>query len=250
MLELTHVEKAFNEVRATSDVTLAVDPTPHVLGLIGPNGAGKTTLVNLCTGYARPDSGTITFRGEDIAGRRPHELAALGLARTYQNMRLFSGMTVRENVSTGRHLHDASRRLAVLRPRGRRRDEVVETILERLRLGELADSVVDELSYGQRRRVEIGRALATECSMLVLDEPVAGMTVQEADEIGDFLRELVAEGVHVLLVEHNIALVTRICDDVAVLNWGRLIARGPARDIWNLDEVRTAYIGARREVPS
>jgi len=247
VLELEGIVKTFRGVKAIDGVTLKV-PERGVFGLIGPNGAGKTTLVNLITGYLTPDEGRITFDGHDVVGLAPHKLAALGVARTYQNLRLFEGSTVRENVMIGRHLAASSGGLARFRPRWRKAaDPVTEELLGRLGLAELADLQVDELSYGLRRRVEIARALATDCKTLLLDEPTAGMTAAEADGIGQLMRELAEQGVTVVLVEHNIRLVTATCDQMAVLDWGKVIAQGPPAEVWALDAVQVAYVGKRRD---
>lgn len=241
MLALRDIRKSFRGVNAIDGVSLDI-PDRGVFGLVGPNGAGKTTLVNLVTGYLRPDAGTISYRDEDVVGLAPHKLAARGVARTYQNLRLFEGSTVRENVLIGRHMAVAARR-----GRRRRRDDLAEQLVARLGLEPYADVEVDELSYGLRRRVEIARALATECTTLLLDEPTAGMTASEAGEIGALMRSLGEQGVSVLLVEHNIKLVTQTCDRIAVLDFGRVIAEGPPAEVWEQEAVRTAYIGKRRE---
>jgi branched-chain amino acid transport system ATP-binding protein len=243
VLELSGVVKSFNGVKAIDGVSLRV-PERGVFGLIGPNGAGKTTLVNLVTGYLDPDAGDITFGGRSVVGLAPHKLAAAGVARTYQNIRLFEGSTVRENVRIGRHLAASKRRR--LRPGRRSADPVIDELLERLGLAELAGLQVDELSYGLRRRVEIARALATECTTLLLDEPTAGMTAAEADGIGRLMRDLAEHGVTVVLVEHNIRLVTATCDEMAVLDWGQVIAQGPPAEVWELEAVQVAYVGKRR----
>jgi branched-chain amino acid transport system ATP-binding protein len=249
MLELHDVLKTFRGVTAIDGVSLSV-PERGIFGLIGPNGAGKTTLVNLITGYLEPDSGDITFGGASVVRMPPHRLAAAGVARTYQNLRLFEGSTVRENVMIGRHLASSAQRGSFLRrgPGRRSKDPRTEELLERLRLAELAGSQVDELSYGVRRRVEIARALATDCRMLLLDEPTAGMTAAEAEGIAQLMRDLAGQGITVLLVEHNIRLVTATCDRIAVLDWGKVIAQGPPADVWALEAVQVAYVGKRREV--
>jgi branched-chain amino acid transport system ATP-binding protein len=249
VLELQDVVKTFNGVTAIDGVSLAV-PDRGVFGLIGPNGAGKTTLVNLITGYLVPDEGEIRFGDRNVIGLAPHKLAAAGVARTYQNLRLFRGSTVRENVLIGRHLASSARRGGGFgRGRaGRGSDPKPDELLERLGLAPYADLQVDELSYGLRRRVEIARALATDCTTLLLDEPTAGMTTAEANGIGELIRDLARHGVTVLLVEHNIRLVTETCDRIAVLDWGKVIAEGAPAEVWALEAVQVAYVGKRREV--
>lgn len=248
LLSMCKVEKAFLGVKALDGVSLDV-PEGVVFGLIGPNGAGKTTLVNVISGYLRPDKGTITFRGRDIVGLKPHRLAAIGLARTYQNLRLFEHSTVLENVLIGRHQrYSANPWEALIRRRFDRsqRSSAVD-LLERVGMEQHRDVDVGELPYGLRRRVEIARALATEPSLLLMDEPAAGMTRAEGDEIGRLMTAIRDQGVTVFLVEHNVRLVTEVCDEVAVLDWGRRIAQGQPEAVWADPEVRTAYLGNRRE---
>jgi ABC-type branched-subunit amino acid transport system ATPase component len=248
MLELRDVVKTFHGVTAIDGVTLSV-PERGVFGLIGPNGAGKTTLVNLITGYLLPDAGDISFRGRSVIGMPPHRLAAAGVARTYQNLRLFETSSVRENVLIGCHLAASSGQW-FRRGRAQELERRADELIERLGLVEHAADPVDELSYGLRRRVEIARALATECTLLLLDEPTAGMTAAEANGIARLIRHLAEQGVTVLLVEHNIRLVTETCDRIAVLDWGKVIAQGPPAEVWALEAVQTAYVGKRREAAS
>jgi len=245
LLELDDVSKDFGAVRAVDRVTLDAR-RGEVLGLIGPNGAGKTTLVNLISAYLAPSTGTITFDGETVAGLRPHQLARRGIARTYQNLRLFEESTVLDNVLIGRHLSFEGKPWQL--GRRRHREEATQRVaasglVERLRLGEVADARVSELSYGVRRRVEIARALATEPALLLLDEPTAGMTRTESDEIGGLIGELRGQGMTVLLVDHNVRLVTEVCDRVVVLDWGAVIAVDTPDAVWDDQRVRDAYLG-------
>lgn len=247
LLELTGVGKSFGAVRAVDDVTLSAEPQ-EVLGLIGPNGAGKTTLVNLVSAYFSPSEGQITFGGTSVRGLRPHQLAIRGIARTYQNLRLFDESTVLDNVLIGRHLAFGKRPRMTVLGRGAQRDEraAAGELIERLGLGELAAERVSELSYGVRRRVEIARALAIEPSLLLLDEPTAGMTRTESDDIGRLVGDLRDGGMTVLLVDHNVRLVSEVCDRVAVLDWGRLVTVGAPAAVWSDQRVRDAYLGTRQ----
>jgi branched-chain amino acid transport system ATP-binding protein len=240
-IEVDHVGRRFGGVVAVDDVSFALQPG-SVTGLIGPNGAGKTTLLNLITGFFKPTTGRIRIDGQDLTGRRPHVVAGAGVARTYQNLLLLDEETVVENVRIGRHLVDARRRRRGSRT-GPSSATVVDQLVDELGLAQVAGEVVAGLPYGLRRRVEIARALATEPSVLILDEPTAGMTRDESDDIAGVVRQLQAQGRTVLLVEHNVRLVRAICDEVLVLEWGRLIARESAERVWDLEAVRHAYLG-------
>lgn len=249
LLDVVSVSKAFGGVAAITDTTIAVKHG-EIFGLIGPNGAGKTTLVNLITAYLRPDHGRIVFGDHELVGQRPHRLARLGIARTYQNLQLFEGSTVLENVIIGRHLAFTGRvwQLGLRRHREERAQHAAAlALVERLGLADVADASPAELSYGMRRRVEIARALATEPKLLLLDEPTAGMTRSESDEIGGLLREINTEGITIVLVDHNVRLITAVCHRVAVLDWGRLLALGDARTIFDDERVVAAYLGRKRE---
>lgn len=249
ILDVVSVSKGFGGVAAVSDVTVGVE-RGEIFGLIGPNGAGKTTLVNLITAYLRPDHGRIQLGDHELVGQRPHRLARLGIARTYQNLQLFEGSTVLENVIIGRHLAFGGRlwQLGLRRHREERSQHAASlALIERLGLADVADASPAELSYGMRRRVEIARALATEPKLLLLDEPTAGMTRTESDEIGELLQAINAEGTTVVLVDHNVRLITAVCHRVAVLDWGRLLALGEARTIFEDERVVAAYLGRKRE---
>jgi branched-chain amino acid transport system ATP-binding protein len=241
-IEVDHVGRRFGGVVAVDDVSFALQ-TGSVTGLIGPNGAGKTTLLNLITGFFAPTTGQIRIAGRDVTGKRPHVVAGAGVARTYQNLLLLDEETVTENIRIGRHLVDSRRRRRD-RPAGAESSAaVVARLVDELGLADVAGEPVAGLPYGLRRRVEIARALATEPSVLILDEPTAGMTRDESDDIAQVVRQLQAQGRTVLLVEHNVRLVRAICDEVLVLEWGRLIARESAERVWDLEAVRHAYLG-------
>jgi branched-chain amino acid transport system ATP-binding protein len=248
MLALNNVLRAFGGVRAVDDASFTVE-RGEVHGLIGPNGAGKTTLLNLISGFIAPTSGTISFEGRSVGGLAPQRLAALGISRTYQNIRLFSGLTALDNVVVGHHLQRTSpfwRRLFLL-PSARREEAAARTKalegLERVGLRERALTTAATLSYGEQRRVEIARALGAGPKLLLLDEPTAGMNPAEAAEVARLVREVAREGRSVLLVEHNVRLVMELCDRITVLNFGKVIARGTPLEVARDPAVIAAYLG-------
>lgn len=248
LLELAGVGKNFGGVAAVSEMSLAVRPGT-VAGLMGPNGAGKTTLINLITGLLAADSGSIRLAGSEIRGLPAHEIAAHGIARTYQNVRLFSGMTVLEQVMAGCYIRRGTTLWASFLglPRARAQQKAVEShareLLERVHMGHRAGVLAETLSYGEQRRVEIARALGTGPKLLLLDEPTAGMNAQESTEIGDLTHQLRDGGLTVLMVEHNVRLVKEYCDQVTVMNFGRLLARGTPQECVEHPEVQAAYFG-------
>ncbi len=248
LLSVDHVSRHFGGVVAVSDAAFEIEPG-IVFGLIGPNGAGKTTVVNLITGYFAPTAGAIIFDGGSVAGVSPFKLAARGLARTFQNLQLFEGVTVLENVLIGRHLAFRGKRWQLLGTRSR--EEKTQRafaldLLKQLNLESLADADASSLPYGVRRRVEIARALAVEPKLLLLDEPTAGMTRKESDDIGELIKSVNATGVTVLLVDHNVRLVTAVCDRVAVMDWGETIVEGEPAAVWRDQRVKDAYLGTGR----
>jgi branched-chain amino acid transport system ATP-binding protein len=220
-----------------------------VAGLMGPNGAGKTTLVNLISGLLPADAGAIRFEGEELQRLPAHEIAARGIARTYQNVRLFSGMTVLEQVMAGCYVRRGTSMWASFLglPAARAAQAEVERhareLLERVRMAHRADVLAETLSYGEQRRVEIARALGTSPRLLLLDEPTAGMNAQESSEIGQLAHSLRGGGLTVLMVEHNVRLVKDFCDHVTVMNFGRLLAQGTPAECMAHPEVLAAYFG-------
>jgi ABC-type branched-subunit amino acid transport system ATPase component len=247
-LVLSRVSRAFGGVRAVDSATFAVEKG-EVHGLIGPNGAGKTTLLNLISGLIKPTSGEISLDGARLDGLPAHRIAAHGVSRTYQNIRLFSGLSAAGNVVVGQHL----RRRAPLWPRllllpSARREErealqSAEVLLARVGLRERARERAVNLSYGEQRRVEIARALASQPRVLLLDEPTAGMSAPEADAVARLVREVAREGRAVLLIEHNVKLVMALCDRITVLNFGQVIAAGPPLQVARDPAVIDAYLG-------
>jgi ABC-type branched-subunit amino acid transport system ATPase component len=231
LLELAGVSKRFGGVSALRTVDLRVH-RGEIASVIGPNGAGKTTLFNVITGAFAPDSGSIHLEGHPIAGLPPHQIVRRGLTRTFQNIRLFHSMTVREHLAVAR---GAQRRHAA--------QSAPEALLARLGLEGLAGRRAAELSYGEQRRVEIGRALACGPQLLLLDEPVAGMSRPESDALALLLRQLRDEGLSILLIEHDMRFVMGLCDRVSVLDFGTLIASGPPAQVQADARVLAAYLG-------
>jgi branched-chain amino acid transport system ATP-binding protein len=250
-LRVDAVSVSFEGLHALDGVTLVVDPG-EVVGVIGPNGAGKTTLFNVICGFVRADSGSIEWRGESLAGVRPHNLVRLGIARTVQGVRLFPRMTALENVMVGGgHLHRAGIAFALLGlPRADRADRALrEAALEALdRFGarEAADERADSLPYGVQKRVALARALVGKPDLLMLDEPAGGLGADDLAELADGIRELRGE-MSVMLVEHRMDLVMSVCDRVAVLDSGRLIATGSPEEVRTNPAVLEAYLGTDDE---
>ncbi len=250
LLALDGVRKSFGGVTAVADLSFSVREGA-VAGLMGPNGAGKTTVINLISGLLHPDTGTIRIAATDIAHAPPHEIAATGLARTYQNVRLIAGMTALEQVLAGRYLRrDTSLLASILhlpaaRTAMRAARDHARALLARVGMDHRADTLAETLSYGEQRRVEIARALAAEPRLLLLDEPTAGMNAAESAEIGRLVHALRDGGLTVLMVEHNMKLVADFCDHVVVMNFGRKIAEGTAAECIGDPAVQEAYFGRR-----
>ena len=248
LLEIRNIEKRFGGVSALADVSLGIE-RGEIYGLIGPNGAGKTTLFNVLTGLYVPDRGEFEFDGASLVGLKPNRVAECGIARTFQNIRLFGNMTAKENVMVGRHVRTKAGALgAVLRTRRTRLEE--EAIRQRSRelldyvgIGRYGDIVARNLSYGDQRRLEIARALATEPRLLALDEPAAGMNATETAQLRGLLETIRSDGVTVLLIEHDVKLVMGLCDRVAVLDYGKKIAEGEPALVRADSEVIRAYLG-------
>ena len=252
LLDVDAAQKHFGGVAAVSEFSMTVMRS-SVTGLMGPNGAGKTTLVNLISGLLHADSGSIRFEGQSIQALPAHEIAALGIARTYQNVRLFAGMTVLEQVMAGSFMRrEASLWASFLglpKASARRRQLQTEAmaLLERVNLVHRAHVLAETLSYGEQRRVEIARALATQPRLLLLDEPTAGMNAQESAGIGELTHRLRDDGLTVLMVEHNVRLVRDFCDRVTVMNFGRLLVSGTPVECIEHPDVQAAYFGKRAD---
>lgn len=249
LLDVAHLGKTFGGLQAVSDVSFTVDPK-KIKAVIGPNGAGKTTLFNLITGTLAPSAGTVQFNGRDITGWKPHRIAARGVARTFQNIKLFAGMSVLENVMVGRHVRSRGGFLASMlrlpwigtEERAIRRDAMER--LELLGIDHLAEADATSLAFGQQRAVELARALALEPELLLLDEPAAGLNIYETAEIGRLIASIRAElGITVLLVEHDMSLVMDISDEIVVLSFGKKIAEDVPEAIQRNDEVIKVYLG-------
>jgi branched-chain amino acid transport system ATP-binding protein len=248
MLTVERLTRRFGGLTAVSDVSFEV-PDRRVTALIGPNGAGKTTLFNTISGVFPPHEGRVRFDGTDITGWPAHRITKLGLGRTFQNVQLFPNLNALENVAVARYCRHASGLVDALlwrrRDRAERRERRAraEDLLESVGLGDKRLRMPGELPYGDQRRLEIARALATEPTLLILDEPTAGMVAREAEEIVALMRRLCASGITLLLIEHNMNVVMSVSDKIVVLNFGSKIAEGTAAEIERNPDVIEAYLG-------
>jgi len=248
MLVIQNIKKHFGGLSALDGVSFAVPPGT-ITSMIGPNGAGKTTLFNTISGFLRPTEGVIRFKGRDITGWSPHRIASIGLGRTFQNVQLFANLNALENVMAARFCRTRSSFLESLlflpRDRGDRRQsrEEAEALLEWVGIAERRFLMPRELPYGDQRRLEIARTLAMEPDLLMLDEPTAGMSHLEAQDLMELIGRLKERGKTILLIEHNMNVVMSISDTVVVLNFGQKIAAGTAVDVQANPEVIEAYLG-------
>ena len=248
LLEVSALSRSFGGLQAVSDVSFNVEEG-SIKSVIGPTGAGKTTLFNLISGFLRPDRGEVTFRGTAMGGRKPHQVAARRLSRTFQHIQLFPHMSVLENVMMGRHIHTGAGFIAgMLRlpwslQETRRNMEKCREVLDLLDLGRLAGKEATSLAYGQQRVVELARALASEPLLLLLDEPAAGLNMRETADMSDLIVRIREMGVTVLIVEHDMSLVMGISDEIMVLSYGSKIAEDTPRGIQKNSEVIRVYLG-------
>jgi len=248
LLVVERLTRSFGGVRAVQDLSFTL-PAGGIHSIIGPNGAGKTTLFNLVTGVLRPTGGSIRFKGEEIAGLPPERLAARGISRTFQNLQIFFNMSVVDNVLIGSHLRldrnvlHALFRLPALRRVERQARRDAEALLERVGLTDWCEAPADSLPYGALKRLEIARALASRPELLLLDEPAAGCNEKETAEIEALLKSLLADGITIVLVEHDMRLVMNISDHIIVLDHGQMLAEGRAREVRNDPAVIEAYLG-------
>ena len=249
LLQTTAVNKQFGGLAAVTDLNVRVDEG-EVVGLIGPNGAGKTTSFNLITGVYTPTSGTVTFAGQDITGMQPHRIAKLGIARTFQNIRLFREMSVIENVMVAQHMRmganliEATLRLPSYLRKERQQIERARELLNEVGLLPYADARSTSLPYGKQRRLEIARALATDPKLLFLDEPAAGLNPKETQEVDALVRRIADAGVTVVLVEHDMKMVMNLSERILVLDYGKKLAEGNRDEIRRNPDVIAAYLGA------
>jgi branched-chain amino acid transport system ATP-binding protein len=252
-LSIEGVAKRFGGVRAVDDVSIDV-PRGKILAVIGPNGAGKTSLLNMVSGFYRPDSGRITFEGRDITRFTPSRIAELGFARTFQNIALFKGMTVLDNLMLGRHVRMRSGVIGSFIYWGMaQREEIahreyIEDLIEFLKLQDLRKQPAGALSYGLQKRVELGRALALDPKVLLLDEPMGGMNQEEKEDMARYVLDVNDErDTTIILIEHDMGVVMDISDRVAVLDQGRKIAEGTPDEVQRNPDVIRAYLGAKRD---
>jgi len=252
-LEIREVSKAFGGVQAVTRVTLDV-PRGEILSVIGPNGAGKTTLLNMINGFYHPDSGRIVLEETDVTDHHPNAIAALGVARTFQNIALFRGMTVLDNLMLGRHVHMKAGVVSSFLYWGlAQKEEVahrkrVEDLIDFLKIQDLRRRPTGSLPYGLQKRVELGRALALDPKILLLDEPMGGMNQEEKEDMARFILDVNEEwGTTIILIEHDMGVVMDISDRVAVLDMGQKIAEGKPNEVRSNPTVIRAYLGEKRD---
>ena len=252
ILECRDLERSFGGLKALKGVTFGIEKG-EIFGLVGPNGSGKTTIVNAITGFYPPDRGQIIFEGKDITGIRPHQVAPLGITRTFQNLALFRGMSVLDNILMGRHTHTRPSALASLfywvwaEPEEIRQRELVEDTIDFLQLQDVRDLPIEVVPLGLQKRIELARALVSEPRLLILDEPMAGMNQEEKEYMARFILDAREErGLTVLLIEHHMDVVSALCDRMTVLSYGEQIASGTPAEALSNPAVIEAYLGTKR----
>lgn len=252
ILEIKNITKNFGGISALTDVSFSINKG-EIFGLIGPNGAGKTTMFNMITNMFAPTSGEIIFDGEQITGIKPFQITDKGICRTFQNIRLFPQMNVLENIMVGGHSRTQSGVLkSVLRTKSQRNEEtklrgMARDLMELVGLSNYDEVIAENLSYGQQRRLEIARALASNPKLLLLDEPAAGMNETGTESLFDLIKKVQARGVTVLIIEHDMPLVMKLCDRITVLNSGKKLAEGTPEEIQNNQTVIEAYLGSEED---
>jgi branched-chain amino acid transport system ATP-binding protein len=253
ILELNHISLSFGGVKAITDTSFKVR-THEIRAIIGPNGAGKSSLLNCINGIYKPQEGTITFKGEVLSKINPNFIARKGISRTFQNLALFKRMSVLDNILVGRRLHETANfiEVALQLPRAKREEkqnrEKSEEIIEFLEIQGIRDTLVGKLPYGLQKKVELGRALATGAEVLLLDEPMAGMNVEEKREMCRFILKVNDElGTTMILIEHDMGVVMDISDSVVVLDYGKIIADGPPDQVRSNQNVIDAYLGVAHD---
>jgi branched-chain amino acid transport system ATP-binding protein len=249
VLDARMLDLSFGAIQALRQVSIRVHPA-EIVSVIGPNGAGKSSLLNCLSGFYRPQGGAMLFEGRDITNLPTHRRAAAGIARTFQGLQTYNSMTVRENILSGFHARMRCGLLDALLywPRGAREEaeyaERAEHIIEFLELEELRETVIGELGYGLRKRIDLGRALAVDPKILIMDEPMAGMNAEEKGDLARFVLDIRdARRIPIILVEHDMEVVMDVSDRVVVMEWGAVIAEGTPEEVRNDDRVIAAYLG-------